>query len=132
MSTFANIVPRATSTNLNVSYLRSNFIPTATITLNNKSVQILDVLSPTYLAVLKRLSSAKRYTFRTGMQITTAAYNYTDTTSSWWMFIELNGYLHPLQMQEGDVVYTPKQCVQAAINSNATTSSTVAPSTVVF
>jgi len=110
--------------------MRGNFLSYVPITIGKQTVQALDVLNTTYLGVINGLTPNAQYTFTTGQQITTQAFKATSTTSTWWMIAMQNGYIHPLQMQNGDIVYIPN--CNTAINGTNTISSPPAASTVSF
>jgi len=129
-TTYPNVQTTNGSPNANAQYFRSNFIPYATILINNKPVSVPDILNTTLLGVINNLTPQSYYTFSTGQQITTQAYNGTGNTSTWWMIAELNGYIHPLQMQGGDIVFIPDP--QSAINGTNITNAPPTPSTVSF
>jgi hypothetical protein len=125
---YPNVTLSTSSTNENSQYLRSNFIPYVQIETNNKQVLVPDVLSKTYLSVINSLSPTAYYTFSTGQQLTTQAFKATGNTSTWWMIAMMNGYIHPLQMNNGDIVLIPNAATainQSNIQTNAPTPSTV-------
>jgi hypothetical protein len=130
MSAYPNVTLTTTSANENSQYLRSNFIDYVTIAIDQQQVSVPDVLNPKYLSVINSLTPSSYYTFQTGQQITTQAFNGTNTTSTWWMIILQNGYIHPLLMQNGDLVFIPN-CNQA-INGTSTITAPPTPSTVTF
>jgi len=130
MANYPNVTLTTTSPNQNSQYFRSNFIPYANITVNRKTVPVLDILNTSYLGVINSLTPNAQYTFATGQQITTQAFKATNTTSTWWMIAMQNAYIHPLQMQNGDIVYIPN--INTAINGTNILSSPSTPSTVSF
>ena len=130
MANYPNVSLTTTSPNQNSQYMRGNFLSYVPITIGKQTVQALDVLNTTYLGVINGLTPNAQYTFTTGQQITTQAFKATSTTSTWWMIAMQNGYIHPLQMQNGDIVYIPN--CNTAINGTNTISSPPAASTVSF
>jgi hypothetical protein len=130
MANYPNVTLTTTSPNENTQYLRGNFLDYVPITIGRQTVQVLDVLNTTYLGVINGLTPNAQYTFATGQQITTQAFKATNTTSTWWMIAMQNGYIHPLQMQNGDIVYIPN--VNTAINGTNTITSPPTASTVSF
>ncbi|MDE1905565.1 MAG: hypothetical protein KGH75_03835 [Rhodospirillales bacterium] len=130
MANYPNVTLTSTSTNENSQYLRSNFIGYSTIKLNNVSVVVPDILNTNYLGVINNLQPNAKYTYTQGQQITTQAYYATGNTSTWWMICLQNGTIHPLQMQNGDIVFVPN--VANAINGTNNISAPPSQSTVSF
>lgn len=130
MANYPNVTLTLTSSAENSQYLRSNFIPYVPITVGKQPVLALDILNTNLLGVINGLTPNAQYTFSTGQQLTTQAFKATSTTSTWWMIAMQNGIIHPLQMQDGDIVLVPN--CNAAINGTNTITSPPTPSTVSF
>ena len=130
MATYPNVTPTTTTINTDAQYLRSNFISYQTITENNAQVSVPDYLNTTYLGVINSLTPTSYYTYSQGQQLTTQAFKGTGNTSTWWMIALLNGYINPLQMNNGDLVFIPNAA--AAISKANTSVNPPAASTVSF
>lgn len=126
---YRNVTPQATSTNMNTSYLRSNFIPTGKIRVNGKDVTVLDIANDSYLNVIKRLTPTNLVAYK-GEPITTFAYNQSGNTSCWWMHAIINGVMHPLAISDGQQMFVAD--IATAIDSTAPPTASPAPTTVVF
>jgi hypothetical protein len=129
-SNYPNVALSTTSPNENSQYLRANFIPYGSVVVNRQTVNVPDILNTSYLNVINGLTPNAQYTFTTGQQITTQAFYGTGTTSTWWMIAMQNAYIHPLQMQNGDIVFIPN--CNTAINGTNVITSPPTPSTVSF
>ena len=120
MGTYNNITPNPVSPNMNPVYFRSNFIPYATISINNVPYQVMDIANNSYLQIINNLKAVSVVN-SVNYTLPVLAYKTTETTSTWWMIGILNGLIHPLQLQEGQLVLLP-DVISAISNNNSTIS----------
>lgn len=117
------------STNQNVRYFRSNFIPVVQVTnsfvtgdidansngndIDNdaddpNTTNYLDIFNPSYaINICKAIKSYVPYPFDGTLTIENISYRMYGTTSLWWIIIMYNGLTHPLEIQPGTVLFIP-------------------------
>ena len=117
-------IPVPTSTNMNQQFLRSNFVPTVEVTINNAPVQVLDVLNPEYIRLLENLVPASVVNYD-GRPITTVSFNSYGNTSAWWFIVATSGYTHPLQIPKGYALPIPDAISAISMSKLPTTNANV-------
>jgi len=97
---------RGSSTNLNPRYLFSLFVPTITINEYGQTINVLEVFSTKMIKAIKaiRPTALQHYT---GQPITTLTYRRYHNTTCYWMILLASKQLHPLTIDNGDLLVLP-------------------------
>lgn len=116
----ANINNLIGSTNLDVNYLFSQFVPTITLQFNDGSVvNALEIFSPN---MIKALRSMQRIGFERykGAPITTLAFKQYQNTTAWWMIMLASKQIHALTIDSGDLIAYPNiKTIQRSLNASS-------------
>ncbi len=129
MPQYRNVTPNAVSTNMNQAYLRSNFIPYGNVTVKGKSVSIPDIFNPRYKQVYDQITPTGMVSYQ-GEPIPTLSQDQYNNTSAWWLIGIANGVIHPLNIDQGTLLFIPDEA--SAITKTPPSNGTPPPSTVQF
>jgi hypothetical protein len=98
----------ATSTNLDLRYILSAYLPTVTVYDEdniNQNPQI-NVFASSMVKALDAMSIYGQYTYR-NEHIPVIARRKQNNTSCWWMIMAANGLNHPLVIEPGTILNLP-------------------------
>lgn len=101
------IIPKATSSNLNIRRLLSNWMPTIKVDDNGMQVDCPDFFNPKLTEFLESAVLRGTKTYKNEMQFTSFVYYLENDTTSWWMYLALTGIPNPLQIEDGTILPVP-------------------------
>lgn len=101
------------STNVSPKYLRSNFMAIVRDTSHpsddseSHKIEMTDLFDNRRLSLMRSITQSKPVIYRGDVPLTTLVYLEYGNTSLYWLVMEYNGIVHPLEIQPGTVIEMP-------------------------
>lgn len=98
------------STNLNIRYLYSNFLPIVEVDTEETNPNLqssFDIFDPDLTSLLDSLTAAQLYRYQGFEHMPTLVRRLYNTTTLWWLVMKYNGFYHEWEIPAGGLMYFP-------------------------